>query len=478
ELDEKAKTKLLLDLIKSAPHASVKTMKFSDKAAEMLATLRAIKTIHSHNGGEAVRDYVLSMTRSQSDVLSVLWLARETGNDYLHVVPLFETIEDLRRAPQVMQTLYEEPLYRKHLEKIGGRAGAVQQIMLGYSDSNKDGGFVASNWMLYEAQKELTRVALKHRVKQTLFHGRGGSIGRGGGPANQAILAQPKGTIQGRIKITEQGEVVSSKYSNPHIAERNIELVSSAVVMASLISPAAPARTAEWEKVMTVLSEDACRVYQDFLKDAKEFMEYFTESTPIREVAGLNIGSRPARRKDAGDIKDLRAIPWVFSWMQSRQTVPGWFGFGSAFNQIVRTQASAGLSTFREMYQEWPFFKALIDFMQMSTQKADMHIAGCYANLVKRPELREKYFGQVKREFEDTVQAILLITQQSEILERQYTLQHSIRLRNPYVDPLSYAQIGLLGKLRGTSKPEDREALERAVALSINGVAHGLRNTG
>jgi len=477
-LDEKAKNKLLLHLIKSAPHAEVPRMKLSDKASEMLATLRAIQTIHSQDGGAAVRDYVLSMTRCQSDVLSVLWLARETGNDYLHVVPLFETIEDLRNAPAVMQLLYEEPIYRKHLEKLGGREGPLQQIMLGYSDSNKDGGFVASNWMLYEAQKELTRVALKYRVKQTLFHGRGGSIGRGGGPANQAILAQPKNTIQGRIKITEQGEVVSSKYSNPHIAERNIELVSSAVIMASLIGPAAPVRTGEWEKLMGVLAEDACRVYQDFLQNSKEFMEYFAESTPIREVAGLNIGSRPARRRDAGDIKDLRAIPWVFSWMQSRQTVPGWFGFGSAFNHVVRAQASVGLSTFREMYQEWPFFKALIDFMQMSTQKADMHIAGCYANLVKNPELREKYFGQVKREFDDTVQAILLITQQTELLEKQYTLQHSIRLRNPYVDPLSYAQIVLLGKLRGTSKPEDREALERAVALSINGVAHGLRNTG
>ncbi len=473
ELDEAAKNELLLELIASAPHTGIARMKLSDKASEVMATLRAVQTIRSQNGTDAIRDYVLSMTHAKSDVLSVLWLACETGNAGLQVVPLFETIEDLRQAPAVMQSLYEEPVYRRHLEKLG----RVQQVMLGYSDSNKDGGFVASNWMLYEAQKELTRVAEKYRIKQTLFHGRGGSIGRGGGPANQAILAQPKGTIQGRIKITEQGEVVSSKYSNPHIAERNIELVSSAVVMASLLGPSAPPQIGEWEKLMAALSETACRVYQEFVYNP-DFVEYFTESTPIREVAGLNIGSRPARRRDAGEIKDLRAIPWVFSWMQSRQTVPGWFGFGSAFNLVVRTRNMAGLSAFREMYQEWPFFKALIDFMQMSTQKADMHIAGCYANLVKNPQLREKYFNWIKREFEDTVQAILLITQQEEILQRQYTLQHSIRLRNPYVDPLSYAQIALLEKLRGTRKPGDREALERAVALSINGVAHGLRNTG
>jgi len=478
ELDETAKNQLLVDLIQAAPHPQLRKMNLSEKTSEVLSTLDAIRTIHSQNGGEAVRDYILSMTRKKSDMLSVLWLARETGNDHLHVVPLFETIEDLRHSAQVMKSLYEEPVYSKHIEKLGGRSGPLQQVMLGYSDSNKDRGFVASNWMLYEAQRDLTRVAAKYKVKQTLFHGRGGSIGRGGGPVNQAILAQPKGTIQGRIKITEQGEVISSKYSNPHIAERSLELVSSAVVMASLIKPVAHPHAEEWGRLMTSLSDAACQVYQSFISNSKEFMEYFSESTPIREVAGLNIGSRPARRRDAGDIKDLRAIPWVFSWMQSRQTVPGWFGFGSAFNHIVQSQARAGLSAFREMYQEWPFFKALIDFMQMSTQKADMHIAGRYANLVKNSELREKYFGRVKQEFEDTVQAILLITQQKEVLERQYVLEHSIRLRNPYVDPLSYAQIGLLEKLRSTKKLEDRQALERAVALSINGVAHGLRNTG
>lgn len=473
-MDDEARSRFLVERIKQAPHGGLGKLKLSDKTAEILATFGVIEKMRSESSGEAVRDYILSMTRCKADMLSILWLANETGNEGLNIVPLFETIEDLRRAPEVMKSLYEEPVYRKHLEKNG----RFQQVMLGYSDSNKDGGFVASNWMLYMAQKELTRVADKFKIKQTLFHGRGGSIGRGGGPANQAILAQPKGTIQGRIKITEQGEVISSKYSNPHIAERSVELVSSAVVMASLLSPAAPARAAEWEKVMTALSDTACTVYQDFVRGSADFMEYYTQSTPIREVSSLNIGSRPARRKDAGDIKDLRAIPWVFSWMQSRQTVPGWFGFGSAFNQIVRIKSIAGLSVFREMYQEWPFFKALIDFMQMSTQKADMHIAGCYANLVTPTELGKKYFGWIKQEFEDTVQAILLITQQDDILQHQYTLQHSIRLRNPYIDPLSYAQLTLLEKLRGVSKASEREALERAVSLSINGVAHGLRNTG
>ena len=474
DLDEKEKSELFLRLISAAPHPEILRMKLSEKGAEVLAAFRMAQDIRLQSGAEAIGSYILSMTRSKADILTVLWLAHETGNHGLMIVPLFETIEDLRGAAGVMQSLYEEPFYCKHLEKLG----RCQEVMLGYSDSNKDGGFVTSNWMLYQAQKELTRAAEKFHVKQTLFHGRGGSIGRGGGPANQAILSQPKGTIQGRIKITEQGEVVSSKYSNPHIAERNLELVASAVIMAGLLSPMPSPKLEAWEAMMQTLSDAAYRAYADFVHESTGFMEYYGGSTPIGEVSNLNIGSRPSCRRDSGDFKSLRAIPWVFSWMQSRQTVPGWFGFGSAFNQVVREKRSPGLSVFREMYQEWPFFKALIDFMQMSTQKADMHIAGCYANLVKNLEVRDKYFRVIKQEFEDTVRALLLITQQDEILEEQVTLQHSIRLRNPYIDPLSYAQLILLEKLRKTAKPAHRDALQRAVALSINGVAHGLRNTG
>ena len=324
---------------------------------------------------------------------------------------------------------------------------------------------------------QLERLAKRFHIKQTLFHGRGGTVGRGGGPTNQAILAQPHGTVGGRIKITEQGEVVSSKYSNPVIAERNIELAISAVLAATAFDDKPSPKIKRWEAVMQDLSEAAFKSYRYLVEDSGDFLRYYKESTPVDEISRLNIGSRPAMRREMGGIQDLRAIPWVFSWMQSRQTVPGWFGFGSAVEQHLALNAMTGLPVLREMYQAWPFFKAIVDFMQMSTQKADMHIARHYASLVKDGAVREKFFGIVSKEFEATTHAILTITQQKEILDNSYALQHSIRLRNPYVDPLNYAQMILLKELRN-SDLKQREEMERAVLLSINGVAHGLRNTG
>ena len=346
-----------------------------------------------------------------------------------------------------------------------------------FSDSNKDGGFLTSNWHLYQAQKILTETAKRYGVRQTLFHGRGGTIGRGGGPTNQAILAQPRGTIGGRIKVTEQGEVVSSKYSNAMMAERNLELVISAVIAATLLDADPSSKRKVWEETMQTLSEAAYRSYRKLVDGTREFLEYYTQSTPIEEVSRLNIGSRPAERRQNGSFEELRAIPWVFSWMQSRQTVPGWFGFGSAVNDYLGGHSMSGLSILREMYQEWPFFRALLYFMQMSTQKADMHIARHYTGLVGENTLKEKYFGMIRAEFDATLQAILAVTQQKEILDNAYALKHSIRLRNPYVDPLSYAQVILLAELRQRAG-SGREDLARAVQLSVNGVAHGLRNTG
>ncbi len=472
-LDEEEKVGLLSRLIKEAPNPELEVLSFSPATAEILATFQAIREIRENIDPKAIDSYILSMTRGRSDVLSVLWLASETRNKKLMIVPLFETIEDLKQCAQVMESLYQNPAYKNHLETLGRH----QEIMLGYSDSNKDGGFLTSNWCLYLAQQELTRTAKQYGIKQELFHGRGGTIGRGGGPTNQAIMAQPRGTIEGRIKITEQGEVVSSKYSNPLIAERNLELVISAVLAATLLDDKPSPKREAWEEAMHMLSEAAYQRYRAFVYETNGFMDYYKQSTPIDEVSRLNIGSRPARRRDNEKIEDLRAIPWVFSWMQSRQTVPGWFGFGAAFNQYVALNPKTGLSLLREMYQEWPFFRAVVDFMQMSTQKADMHIARHYADLVEDEELRTRFFQWVVTEFNDTIKAILAITRQKEILDNNYALQHSIRLRNPYVDPISYAQLILLKELR-QMKGRHSEDLERAVLLSINGVAHGLRNTG
>ncbi len=472
-LGEDEKIKILSKAIESSPHSSIKSLSFSEKTQEVLETFRTLNEIRQAFGPEAADSFILSMTRGRSDMLAVLWLAYETGNDDLMVVPLFETIEDLKNCGKIMAMLYEDPSYKRHLVSLDRH----QEIMLGYSDSNKDGGFLTSNWCLYEAQEDLTETAKKYGVKQTLFHGRGGTIGRGGGPTNQAILAQPRGTINGRVKITEQGEVISSKYSNPIIAERNLELVITAVLAASVQDAKSSPKNNEWEKIMRELSESAYKSYRELVVEAPGFFQYYTESTPIDEVSRLNIGSRPASRRQRGGIEDLRAIPWVFSWMQSRQTVPGWFGFGSAVDQYLATHTLSGLGTLREMYQQWPFFKALVDFMQMSTQKADMHIARHYAGLVHDEKQREKFFGMITKEFDATLQAILLVTQQEEILQNAYALQHSIRLRNPYVDPLSYAQVILIKQLRGPELKR-REEMERAVLLSINGVAHGLRNTG
>lgn len=447
--------------------------KISAECREVLETFRVMCEVREESGREAIGSFIMSMTHSASDVLMALWLLKITGNPPTMIVPLFETIEDLKNAPEVMDLLYRQPAYRKYLSKLQN----VQEIMLGYSDSNKDGGFLPSNWSLYRAQRGLTAVARQAKVHQKLFHGRGGSIGRGGGPLNQAILAQPRGTIQGKIKITEQGEMISSKYSNAFIAERNLELVISAVMMASVLDPEPSPKISQWEGIMEELSQTAYREYRKLVYESPEFVEYFRDSTLIQEVSGMNIGSRPARRKETSAIEDLRAIPWVFSWMQSRQLIPGWFGFGSALSDYLQRHALKGLSEMREMYQEWPFFKAVVDFVQMSSQKADMRIARLYQGLVKKKELGDHFFNIIAGEYDKTIEIALLITQNKHILDQSYALQQAIRLRNPYVDAISYAQITLLKELR-QHQGRHQEALERAVQLSINGVAHGLRNTG
>ncbi len=469
-LKEEEKGRLLHEWIKEAPHSIAKDG-LSAESREVLETFDIIRRAHQEIDPNAIDTYILSMTHSVSDLLMILWLAAETGNSRLHLVPLFETIRDLDQAPQVMEALYRDSVYSKHLNALDKN----QEIMLGYSDSNKDGGFLTSNWALYETQKHLTRVAKRHGVKQKLFHGRGGTIGRGGGPTNQAIMAQPAETLGGRIKITEQGEVISSKYANPYIAERNLELVLSAVIAATWMHKALSKEEKKWEDMMEELSESSFQAYRSLVYEDPDFLVYFYYATPIEEVSSLNLGSRPARRIESKRIEDLRAIPWVFSWMQSRATLPSWYGFGTAARRFLEKSSIAIL---QDMYRRWPFFQTVVDLMQMSMQKADLAIARLYAGLVPDEKIREKFFSQIKEEFERTRKVILEITGQEELLDRNYALQNSIRLRNPYVDPISYAQVILLDRFRRFPQAKDHEAVWYAIHLSVNGVSQGLRNTG
>jgi phosphoenolpyruvate carboxylase len=394
-----------------------------------------------------------------------------------------------------MGALNHHPPDRHHLRARGMRP----QIQLGYSDSNKDGGFLTASWELYEAQRRLHAVAKAHRIRLQLFHGRGGTIGRGGGPLHQAILAQPRGTLEGRIKITEQGEVIAARYANPVIAMRNLELVLSAVLESSLIAPKPPAQLDAWREAMEVLSEAAYRGYRQTVYEQPAFISYFEQATPIEAINEFNIGSRPstrpanrgarsgqsratvegrpARRSGSSDIDDLRAIPWVFSWMQSRHLLPGWFPFGSAVEQFCRRRRH-GMTVLRQMYSTFPWFHVMVDFIQMSLGMADMRIAARYAALVRPRALGARIFREMHEEFTRSRKAVLAITKQRELLDANYVLQNSIRLRNPYVDPISLLQVRFLRQWRTATSRRHRTSLTRALALSINGIAAGMRHTG
>ncbi len=471
-LTEEAKVEKLRELIDKRSKANWAALDLSPMTVEVLKTFETILKIRSEISPRAIQVYILSMTKWESDILSALWLSKITGNEDLMIVPLFETIEDLKNAEEIMRSVFASRIYQRHLKKLKMN----QEIMLGYSDSCKVGGFLASNWYLFQAQRRLTTVAKEYKVRHKFFHGRGGAIGRGGGPVNQAIMAQPRGTVGGRIKITEQGEVISLKYSDPHMAERNLDLVISAVLHASMIDNKPSPKRESWYGVMEKLADLSHDAYRELVYQDEEFIPYYFGSTPISEVTRMNLGSRPSRRKKTPGISDLRAIPWVFSWMQSRQTIPGWYGFGSAI-QLWLKENPEGLAKLQEMYAEWPFFKMVVDFLQMSSQKADMHIAKHYASLVEDEKIRDKFFSKIEFEYDLTIKLALEITGQKEILENAFALRHSIRLRNPYIDPMSYAQTILLRRIRKAGG-DPSEELERAVFMSINGIAHGLRNTG
>ncbi|MFZ4619361.1 MAG: phosphoenolpyruvate carboxylase [Bacteroidota bacterium] len=454
----------------------------SDSAKEVLATFRTVKKGLEEIDRRAVRSYIISMTESPADVLEVLFLMKLTGlysakGQYsgLNIVPLFETIGDLRGSVEIMESLYTNPAYARHLTY----RSMHQEIMLGYSDSSKDGGIVTSNWELYKAQRALSKCSKKHHVDWMFFHGRGGTVGRGGGPEFQAVMALNGHSINGKIKITEQGEVISLKYSHTQIAQRTLELTTSAMLLKYFdktnLHRIKVAQHPQWLETMAGVSEGCFRSYRRVVYDDPELVRYYFKATPLKEITKMKIGSRPAKRTNTERIEDLRAIPWVFAWMQSRHNLPGWLGIDG----ILDGTNGTNLSALRSMYKHWNFFRVMIDNIQMIVAKADLDIARHYADLVEPAVLREHVYSLLRERFERTKQVVMKISDQQGILDNNPVLQRSITLRNPYVDPLSLMQVELLKRIRAEKiTPAQQRELEEAIFLCINGIAAGLRNTG
>jgi len=451
---------------------------YSEETASELAIVRAAAESRRRYGPEAVQHYVISKADDVSDILEVAVLLKEVGlldpraaRLDVDIAPLFETIADLRRCGGVMDRLLALPEYRRLLPSRGG----VQEVMLGYSDSNKDGGYLTSIWELYKAQIALIEAFRRHGVGLRLFHGRGGSVGRGGGPSHQAILAQPPGAIEGSIRVTEQGEVIAAKYSNAEVGRRNLETLAAATLEAKLLAADGAAPSGAHLAAMEALSAHAYRAYRGLVYETEGFERYFRESTVVGEIASLNIGSRPASRTKSSRIEDLRAIPWVFSWSQCRLMLPGWYGFGTAARAWIAAHPADGLATLRAMYRDWPFFRTALSNMDMVLAKSDLAIASRYAELVADPALREAIFPRLRAEWRDAVDAVLAIMEQRELLESNPLLARSIRNRFPYIDPLHHVQIELLRRHR--SGDRDERVVE-GIHLTINGIAAGLRNSG
>ncbi len=451
----------------------------SESTDRLLDSLREVARLKRTFEPGAIRTYVISGCRAVEDILAVLWLGQSAGiqmaasgeDPGLMPVPLFESIEDLRNASGICRRLWKHEDYRTFLESWGRN----QEVMLGYSDSNKDGGMLTSTWENFKAQRELHEAAAECEVVLRLFHGRGGTVGRGGGPTHRSIIAQPPHCFSGKLRITEQGEVLNWKYSDPVLAERNLELMIAASLEAATAHEwRATPLEGSWIEAMEWMSTESFRFYREKIGDNPDILPYFEQATPVLELEQAKIGSRPARRGETRGLDDLRAIPWVFGWMQSRHVLPGWFGVGHAFEAfIARSNGSAGL--LRNMYADFPLFTDLIGNVEIALAKADLGIARLYSELVPDTGLRERVFGLIAEEFERTVRMILEVSGQTAVLERNPVLARSIRLRNPYVDPMSLIQVALLARKR---RGERGEELDYALGATINGIAAGLRNTG
>jgi phosphoenolpyruvate carboxylase len=486
ELSEDEKVTLLSSLLEEPRPITSPYLQYSENTQECLDVYKTVQRAQEEFGRECISSYLISMTAGASDLLEVLVFAKEAGlyrketdgtvTCTIQSVPLFETIDDLHAAPEIMTTLLGIPAYMATLDP----AAPLHEIMLGYSDSNKDGGVITANWELRMALQNITKAAQKFGVKLKFFHGRGGALGRGGMPLNRSILAQPAETIGGGIKITEQGEVLSSRYSLQGIAYRSLEQATFALVKAATLArdPQIDDSDAKWASIMKGISQHAQNKYQDLIFRDEDFLTFFKESTPLPEVGELNIGSRPSKRKNSDKFEDLRAIPWVFAWTQSRYLLPAWYAAGSGLQSFYQNKPE-NLEILKQMYEEWSFFRSMIDNVQMALAKADMLIAKEYGSLVKESQIAERIYSLIKEEYELSSSLILQISGQKEILDNVPVIQESIRLRNPYVDPLSYMQVELISELRELrDHNEDDAILLREVLLTINGIAAGLRNTG
>ena len=523
-LDEAAKRALLLRQLNDARPLRLPAARYSDHTLDELRIFETARSGRARFGAQAIRHAIISHTESVSDLLELMLLQKETGLMHgllgedarcdLIVVPLFETIEDLRNAAPIMAAYYALPGVRAMVQRGDPLGYCEQDIMLGYSDSNKDGGIFTSNWELYRAELALVDLfnQLNHeapqqgdtpgtakprqkgasapvlpglgaqRIQLRMFHGRGGTVGRGGGPSYQAILAQPPGTVRGQIRLTEQGEVIGAKYANPEIGRRNLETLVAATLEATLLQPTRDAPPA-FLAAADALSSDSMAAYRALVYETPRFAEFFFSATPIREIAELNIGSRPASRKASQKIEDLRAIPWGFSWGQCRLTLPGWYGFGSAVEAFLQRNGAKGVAKqkalLRQMVKEWPFFSALLSNMDMVLAKSDLALASRYAELVDDKRLRNPVFEAIETEWQRTADALTLITGEKQRLVNNAALRRSIRHRFPYIDPLHHLQVELVRRYRAGKREEDRDdRVKRGIHISINGIAAGLRNTG
>jgi phosphoenolpyruvate carboxylase len=444
--------------------------RYSDETAAQLAIVRAAAEAHLAYGPGSITTYVISKAASVSDLLEVHVLLKEAGlwthgtiNTPIMVVPLFETIDDLHNAPRVMKAWFELPE-----AAAGAHARGYQEVMIGYSDSNKDGGYLTSLWSLDQASRALAAVFEKAGVRLQLFHGRGGAVGRGGGSSFAAIRAQPKGTVQGRIRITEQGEMIAAKYGTPENAITNLEAIASATLLASVDTPGGPSRK-RFHSAMEAISETSCRAYRSLVYETEGFSNFFRQMTPITEISELRIGSRPTSRTPSGRIEDLRAIPWGFSWAQARVMLPGWYGVGEGL------AACEDLDLLREMDDAWPFFRTALDNLEMILAKSDMAIASRYSELVDDQTMREAIFGRIRDAWLRTKERLLEIRRQDRLLENDPALDASIRLRLPYIEPLNLLQVELLKRSRAGEKDV---RIHEGIHLSINAIATALRNSG
>lgn len=465
DLSEDERIELLTKELSSKRPLAPLDAALEEETRRALSFPHVFKQVQQKYGTGSTGGYVVSMTEGVSDILEPLVLAKETNLTEIDATPLFETQQDLLNAPDILTRLLSIPVYREHVEKRG-----VQEVMIGYSDSNKDAGFLSANWALYQAQEGIAEVCRNFGVPLRIFHGRGTSIGRGGGPTGQAILAQPPGSLGGRMRLTEQGEALSERYSDPDLAHRHLEQVAYAFILSSARDARElPELPQAFRDAMDTASEAAKERYRSFL-EADGFLDLYHTVTPIEEISRLNIGSRPARRKGEKSLSNLRAIPWVFSWTQCRANLPGWFGLGTGLTTLDE-------DLLKTMYRDWPFFKTMIDFAQMSLAKADMGIFETYFELVPK-HLKATFWPLIHGEFEASVTQIERVTGQG-LLDQNPSLARGIDLRNPYVDPISYLQVELLKRLRNLhSESPDQEGLDYAVQVSLLGISAGMRNTG